>query len=235
MSRPTLSEKQLKVYNFLVKKSSSGLPPTVREICLATGIKSTSTVHAILSVLEDNGYQNVLLIGSDAVFGGRELYFKSHGNYQIRDYKYANEHGLIPKDYYVWWGYEDNKLINIEARTMVDMVMHQILPAAIRYSAELAGSANQKRDAFGNRVKALAEQSISSRLSEKCDSLYEKTEKLYSDLKAVPTCDSQTAADYYNDVIVPGMQAVRKDADFLEKLTPKRDWPYPIYSDLLFY
>lgn len=56
MSRPTLSEKQLKVYNFLVKKSSSGLPPTVREICLATGIKSTSTVHAILSVLEDNGY-----------------------------------------------------------------------------------------------------------------------------------------------------------------------------------
>ncbi|MBE6796963.1 MAG: repressor LexA [Ruminococcaceae bacterium] len=56
MSRPTLSEKQLKVYNFLVKKSSSGLPPTVREICMATGIKSTSTVHAILSVLEDGGY-----------------------------------------------------------------------------------------------------------------------------------------------------------------------------------
>ncbi|MBQ7107425.1 MAG: repressor LexA [Clostridia bacterium] len=56
MSRPSLTEKQLKVYNFLVKKSSSGLPPTVREICLATGIKSTSTVHAILSVLEDNGY-----------------------------------------------------------------------------------------------------------------------------------------------------------------------------------
>ncbi|MBO5725510.1 MAG: repressor LexA [Clostridia bacterium] len=56
MDRPTLSEKQLKVYNFLVKKSSSGLPPTVREICLATGIKSTSTVHAILSVLEEGGY-----------------------------------------------------------------------------------------------------------------------------------------------------------------------------------
>jgi glutamine synthetase len=128
-----------------------------------------------------------------------------------------------------------NKLINIEARTMVDMVMHQILPAAIRYSAELAGSANQKRDAFGNRVKAFAEQSICSRLSEKCDSLYEKAEKLYADLKAVPACDNQTAADYYNDVIVPGMEAVRKDADFLEKLTPKCDWPYPIYSDLLFY
>lgn len=56
MSKPTLTEKQQQVYNFLVKELSSGLPPTVREICSATGIKSTSTVHGILSVLEDGGY-----------------------------------------------------------------------------------------------------------------------------------------------------------------------------------
>lgn len=56
MSKPSLKEKQLKVYNFLVKKISAGLPPTVREICNATGIKSTSTVHEILNVLEENGY-----------------------------------------------------------------------------------------------------------------------------------------------------------------------------------
>ena len=56
MSRPSLKEKQLNVYNFLVKKISAGLPPTVREICEATGIKSTSTVHEILNVLEENGY-----------------------------------------------------------------------------------------------------------------------------------------------------------------------------------
>ena len=56
MSRPTLSEKQLKVYNFLVKSISGGFPPTVREICNESGIKSTSTVHAILNVLEENGY-----------------------------------------------------------------------------------------------------------------------------------------------------------------------------------
>ena len=56
MSKPTLSEKQQEVYNFLVKELSTGLPPTVREICSATGIKSTSTVHSILSALEDGGY-----------------------------------------------------------------------------------------------------------------------------------------------------------------------------------
>lgn len=56
MSRPTLNDKQNKVYNFLVEKISGGIPPTVREICNATGIKSTSTVHAILSKLENDGY-----------------------------------------------------------------------------------------------------------------------------------------------------------------------------------
>ena len=56
VSKPTLSEKQQEVYNFLVKELSGGLPPTVREICKATGIKSTSTVHGILSVLEEGGY-----------------------------------------------------------------------------------------------------------------------------------------------------------------------------------
>lgn len=56
MSRNPLSEKQEQVYNFLVKEMAGGFPPTVREICNATGIKSTSTVHAILSALEENEY-----------------------------------------------------------------------------------------------------------------------------------------------------------------------------------
>ena len=56
MSKTPLSEKQQAVYNYLVTTLSGGLPPTVREICLATGIKSTSTVHGILSALEEEGY-----------------------------------------------------------------------------------------------------------------------------------------------------------------------------------
>ena len=56
MSKAPLSEKQQQVYNFLVKQMASRFPPSVREICTATGIKSTSTVHAILSALEDEGY-----------------------------------------------------------------------------------------------------------------------------------------------------------------------------------
>ena len=56
MDRIPLSANQEKVYKFLVKRLSGGLPPTVREICEATGLHSTSSVHAILNFLEENGY-----------------------------------------------------------------------------------------------------------------------------------------------------------------------------------
>ncbi len=56
MDKAPLTPKQEAVYNFLVKKMQNGIPPTVREICNATGIKSTSTVHAILGALEEQGY-----------------------------------------------------------------------------------------------------------------------------------------------------------------------------------
>ena len=36
-------------------------------------------------------------------------------------------------------------------------------------------------------------------------------------------------------VVIAGMNAIRKDADFLEQITDKSYWPYPTYSDLLFY
>ena len=51
-----LNEKQQKVLSFLQERAQDGLPPTVREICAAAGIKSTSTVHAYLETLEENGY-----------------------------------------------------------------------------------------------------------------------------------------------------------------------------------
>ena len=51
-----LNEKQQKVLSYLQERAQDGLPPTVREICAAAGIKSTSTVHAYLKTLEENGY-----------------------------------------------------------------------------------------------------------------------------------------------------------------------------------
>ncbi len=123
------------------------------------------------------------------------------------------------------------KIINIEGRTMVDMALHQILPAALRYSSDLAQAIEHKRKAG---ISSKTEQSLAQRLSVCCDSLYERCEALHEALKSVPS-GSQAAAEYHGKVTVPMMQALRKDADLLEKLTAKSYWPYPTYSDLLYY
>lgn len=69
------------------------------------------TVITLGDILEKNGYKNYLYLGSKASFASRDVYFKSHGNYEIFDYDEAIKSEKIDKDYYVWWGYEDKKLI----------------------------------------------------------------------------------------------------------------------------
>lgn len=52
----TVSEKALKVYDYILERSSDGVPPSVREICNDLGFKSTSTAHKFLVELEKAGY-----------------------------------------------------------------------------------------------------------------------------------------------------------------------------------
>lgn len=72
-------------------------------------------------ILKEEGYSQTLLIGSDATFGGRRLYFTEHGNYDIVDYPYAIGNGMIPKDYYVWWGYEDHYLFDFAKDKLIEL------------------------------------------------------------------------------------------------------------------
>ncbi|WP_142415309.1 transcriptional repressor LexA [Hathewaya massiliensis] len=49
--------KQLEIYEYIKSQiQEKGYPPSVREICKAVGLSSTSTVHAHLSKLEQKGY-----------------------------------------------------------------------------------------------------------------------------------------------------------------------------------
>lgn len=66
--------------------------------------------YTLGEVLEENGYKNYLLLGSDIEFGGRKLYFESHGNYKIWDYNSAIEENRMTEDQRVWWGYSDRDL-----------------------------------------------------------------------------------------------------------------------------
>ena len=52
-----LSENELNILNYIRKQVSEvGYPPSVRELCKAVGLKSTSSVHLYLSRLAEKGY-----------------------------------------------------------------------------------------------------------------------------------------------------------------------------------
>lgn len=68
---------------------------------------------ALGDLLAADGYRQSFLCGSDADFAGRRGYLEQHGQYEILDLFTAREKGQIPKDYFTWWGYEDEKLFAI--------------------------------------------------------------------------------------------------------------------------
>ena len=52
-----ISKRQQQILDFIKQEiEAQGYPPSVREICRAVGLKSTSTVHGHLSQLERKGY-----------------------------------------------------------------------------------------------------------------------------------------------------------------------------------
>ena len=64
--------------------------------------------YGIGEILEKNGYHNFLLLGSEAVFGGRKNLFEQHGNYEIWDFESAMSENRITEK--IWWGYNDELL-----------------------------------------------------------------------------------------------------------------------------
>ena len=70
-------------------------------------------ITSIGDILKRDGYRQVFLCGSDGDYGGRALYFREHGDYEIYDLFEARRRGEIPEDYYVWWGFEDRVLFRL--------------------------------------------------------------------------------------------------------------------------
>lgn len=57
MSTGKISDKQQEILEYMKEQIlAKGYPPSVREICTAVGLKSTSSVHSHLETLEKNGY-----------------------------------------------------------------------------------------------------------------------------------------------------------------------------------
>ncbi len=128
------------------------------------------------------------------------------------------------------------KMINIEARTMIDMAGKQIIPAVIDYTTELADSLSAVKDACPD-----ADVSTQTELLKETSSLLADMQKALNALRdidekcwAMSEDDGAAKAHAYHDEVIPAMDALRAPADRLEMIVDKELWPFPSYGDLLF-
>ena len=78
-------------------------------------------VTSITNILDEAGYHTSFLCGSDANFGGRKTYYATHGMDEIYDIYTARRDGIIPKDYFVWWGMEDLHLFEYAKQELTEI------------------------------------------------------------------------------------------------------------------
>ena len=123
-----------------------------------------------------------------------------------------------------------NATIEIEARTMIDMINKDILPAVSIYGSALCEGFAKRKD-LGLPYKYEENNARNNCLLSDC--LHDACVKLEKDLRSV-TADPEKAMRFCHDVIVPDMNECRSYADELETITERSAWPFPTYSDLLF-
>ena len=78
-------------------------------------------VTSITNILDEAGYHTTFLCGSDANFGGRKTYYMTHGMDTVYDIYTARRDGIIPGDYFVWWGMEDLYLFEYARQELMDI------------------------------------------------------------------------------------------------------------------
>ena len=130
-------------------------------------------------------------------------------------------------------GYENySKAINIEARTMIDMVKKEIIPAVMEYTTTVAKSvAAVKAVGADASVQEKVLKEITTELS-KLDASVVKLEAATD--ASVKIEDPKAQAIAYRDDVFAQFVEVREPADKLETLVDEKAWPFPTYAELLF-
>ncbi|MFV0364146.1 MAG: GBS Bsp-like repeat-containing protein [Suipraeoptans sp.] len=172
-------------------------------------------ITSLGDILSAADYNQYLLVGSDASFGGRKNYFTSHGDYEMYDYYYAKSENYIPEDYKVWWGYEDARLFEIAKDKILE--------------------ASKEDEPFNFTMLT-----VDTHFEEgwRCDDCIEEFDESYSDVYA---CSSRKVEDllewikkqdfYENTTIVIAGDHLTMDSDYCDDVS--EDYNRKVYTSFV--
>ncbi len=136
----------------------------------------------------------------------------------------ASRHEIMVENY--------NKVVGIEAATLVQMVRRQILPAVARYTGEVARDVRDFNAAMG-RDQGYLEDHL-EQLSNLTNAIANGVDGLEWDLMSLPEEPRERAA-YMRDVVRRDMGELRGSCDRAEVFVPEDVWPIPTYTQLVHY
>ena len=125
------------------------------------------------------------------------------------------------------------KVINIEAKTMLDMATKQILPACITYTT-IVGQNVETLNHIGN-FDVTAQIAILENLTQHIAELKRAIDSLHQKVTESNNIKEALAkAQFFKNEILPCMTRLRVVADALEEQVDEKIWPLPTYSEILF-
>ena len=126
------------------------------------------------------------------------------------------------------------KKITIEALTMDEMARKEIIPAVLEYVDFLSKTAANKRS-LSPDIPVSTEISTVKELSACVENMTSLVNQLEEDLQlAKKESDIQKLSQFFANTVLQHMEALRESADKAEHFMPKKYWPFPSYSELLY-
>ncbi len=127
-----------------------------------------------------------------------------------------------------------SKMINIEAKTMIQMAGKEYIPSVIEYVSSLADSINTVKAACAD-----VDVSVQTGLLKESSTLLAQAKGALTELEKVTDAAAEKEegieqATFFKDEVFSAMSALREPIDKLEMIVDKEYWPVPTYDDLLF-
>ena len=127
---------------------------------------------------------------------------------------------------------EYNKVINIEALTLIDMINKYIIPFSLDYTEELVNIYEKKKSL---KIKYDIEKDLLDRLTSLTNNLYKKLRTLedyLSEAKKIKNISKSSI--FFRDKVLACIEDMRPIIDELEKTVSKKYWKLPTYGDMLY-
>ena len=187
--------------------NGNGYAEEWREEAARRGLpERRTTPEAISNYLDE---KNVTLFARHGIFTEEELRSRSEILYE----SYA-------------------KTVHIEALTMAEMVTREIAPAVAEHTDTLAKAVARKQ-AIG--ISAAYELSLATALSRELEEMVPLADDLRAAAERINALAPAEAAHAFAAEIAPMMAELRRRVDGVEECMPAAAWPYPSYTDMLYY